>query len=201
MTSTPGPFVLATANPDKAAEIQAIVADRLVLVRRPGSVPEVPETGTTLLENAVLKATALVEATGMAALADDTGLEVAALGGAPGVYAARYAGEHASYADNVAKLLRELEGAGDRSARFVTVAVAAWPDGRQVHTEGVLPGIIAKAAQGDGGFGYDPVFVPTEGDGRTLAELAAENVHIKNTLSHRGRAFRTLVDLLEAAAC
>lgn len=201
MSATAETFVLATANPDKAEEIRAIVADRLRLVMRPSSVPDVEETGATLLENALLKASALAQATGLAAVADDTGLEVAALDGAPGIYAARYAGEQASYADNVAKLLREMGGAKDRGARFVTVAVAAWPDGRRVHAEGVLPGLIATAPRGRGGFGYDPIFVPTESDGRTLAELAAEDPEAKNALSHRGRAFRALVDLLVGTAC
>lgn len=196
-----GPFVLATANQDKALEIRAIVGDRLHLVDRPASVPEVEETGATLADNAHLKANALARATGMPALADDTGLEVAALGGAPGVNSARYAGERATYADNVAKLLAALAGVRDRSARFVTVAVAAWPDGHQLRAEGVTPGWIAEARQGDGGFGYDPVFVPTEGDGRTLAELVGERLQAKNELSHRGRAFRALLDLLEGSPC
>jgi len=190
-------LVLASANPDKAAEISAIlcsgaasVAD-LVLVPRPVTVPDVDETGTTLLENARLKAIAIAAATGEAAVADDTGLVVDALDGAPGVFSARFAGEAATYADNVAKLLAELAGVAPerRTARFETVALVRWPDGREVAATGAVEGVIATAASGDGGFGYDPVFVPVEGDGRTFAELAPEEKH---ALSHRGRAFRAL---------
>jgi len=181
-------LVLASANPDKAREIAALL-DGFDVVPRPAGVPDVEETGTTLVENARLKAQALVDATGEAAVADDTGLEVAALDGAPGVYSARYAGEGATYADNVAKLLDAMVGRSDRRARFRTVAVARFPGGREVVAEGVVTGIIAEAARGDGGFGYDPVFVPDDGDGRTYAELSADE---KNAVSHRGRAFRAL---------
>jgi XTP/dITP diphosphohydrolase len=185
-------FVLATANPDKAEEIAAILAD-VELVPRPPHVPEVEETGDTLTDNALLKAQALVAATGQAAIADDTGLEVDALGGAPGVRSARYAGEHAAYADNVAKLLRELEGVTDRRARFRTVAVACFPGGRAVDSDGLVEGEIATEPRGDNGFGYDPVFVPDGGNGRTFAEMDPDDKH---ALSHRGRAFRGLVDRL-----
>jgi XTP/dITP diphosphohydrolase len=185
-------LVLASANPDKAREIAEILADH-DLVPRPPDVPDVDETGTTLEENARLKAIALVEATGEPAVADDTGLEVFALDGAPGVYSARYAGEGATYADNVAKLVGALEGVDDRRARFRTVALARWPDGRVLIAEGVVDGTIATEARGDGGFGYDPVFVPDEGDGRTFAELTPEEKH---AVSHRGRAFRSLGALL-----
>jgi XTP/dITP diphosphohydrolase len=134
------------------------------------------------------------EATGMPAIADDTGLSVDALDGAPGVYSARYSGEHATYADNVAKLLSELarvsaETAEDRSASFVTVAVAYFPDGTSIVAEGVVDGHIASQAVGTGGFGYDPVFIPEAGDGRTFAEMTASEKH---SLSHRGKAFRAL---------
>jgi len=192
-------LVLATANPDKAAEIGAVLRDAgldLELVARPDDVPEVEETGTTLEDNARLKAVALCEATGLPAVADDTGLEVDALGGAPGVHSARYAGEDVTYADNVAKLLREVAGvdAPARTARFSTVAIARWPDGREVAAIGEVEGVIAAEARGEGGFGYDPVFVPVEGDGRTFAEMSAEEKH---RVSHRGRAFRTLADGLK----
>lgn len=204
--SQPGPLrmVLATANPDKAAEIAAIVAaeagDVVELLPRPSAVGDVEETGTTLEENARLKAAAVAEATGMPAVADDTGLEVAALDGAPGVYSSRYSGEHASYDDNVAKLLDELSRVGastpaQRRARFRTVAVARFPDGREIVAEGVVDGSIAAERRGDGGFGYDPVFVPDDGDGRTFAEMAAV---AKNARSHRGRAFRALAVALAA---
>lgn len=189
-------YVLATANPDKATEIQAILGDAVALRPRPSDVPDVDETGATLLDNARLKATALAEATGLPAIADDTGLEVDALGGAPGVWSARYAGPHASYADNVAKLLGAMEGAGERGARFRTVAIARWPDGREVHAEGVVEGTIAPAATGIGGFGYDPVFVPADAGGATFAEMSPEDKH---ACSHRGRAFRALAALLKEA--
>jgi XTP/dITP diphosphohydrolase len=185
-------LVLASANPDKAGEIAAILAGH-DLRPRPPDVPDVEETGSTLEENARLKAVALVDATGEAAVADDTGLEVAALDGAPGVYSARFAGEDATYADNVAKLLASLDGVDDRSARFRTVALARFPDGREVSAEGVVDGTIAATARGDRGFGYDPVFVPDGGDGRTFAEMTADEKH---AVSHRGRAFRALGELL-----
>lgn len=188
-------FVLATANPDKAAEILAILGP--VEVRpRPASVPDVEETEDTLAGNALLKARAICVATGEAALADDTGLEVDALGGAPGVYSARFAGESATYADNVAKLLRELravQGREARRARFRTVAACVFPDGREVVVEGVVDGHIAETAEGQGGFGYDPLFVPDDGDGRSFAQMTAEEKH---AISHRGRAFRELRDAL-----
>lgn len=189
------PFVLATANPDKAGEIVEILGSTIELLPRPADVADVEETGATLIENARLKARALVEATGRPTIADDTGLEVDALAGAPGVYSARFAGEGASYADNVAKLLAELngeKGPAARRARFRTVALAAWPDGREIAVEGVVSGTIAEAAKGRGGFGYDPVFIPDEGDGRTYAELADESTAAKHRLSHRGRAFEAL---------
>ena len=185
-------YVLASANPDKAAEIAAIL-DGIDLVPRPPELADVDETGETLEDNARLKAVALVEATGLAAIADDTGLEVAALGGAPGVYSARYSGPGASYASNCRKLLSELTGAHDRSARFRTVALARFPDGRELIAEGVVDGRIAPFPRGDAGFGYDPVFVPDEGDGRTFAEMTAEEKH---AVSHRGRAFRALGEQL-----
>ena len=144
----------------------------MTLLPRPEWVADVDETGETLLDNARLKARALAAATGVPAIADDTGLEVDDLGGEPGVRSARYSGESATYADNVAKLLAALEGRPEpRSARFRTVAVAAWPDGREVVAEGVVEGTIATAPRGGGGFGYDPVFVPGGGDSRTFAEM------------------------------
>ena len=192
-------LVLASANPDKVAEIAAVLRTALdvELLPRPPQVPDVVEDGETLLDNARLKARALVEATGLPAVADDTGLEVAALGGAPGVYSARYAGEDATYADNVAKLLRELDAlpddGGNRAARFRTVALVAYPDGTEVWREGVVDGAIASQAMGSGGFGYDPVFAPVEGGGRTFAAMTPEEKH---AISHRGRAFRSLADAL-----
>jgi XTP/dITP diphosphohydrolase len=192
-------LVLATANPDKTAEIRALLQEAglaVELVPRPPSVPEVEETGVALEDNARLKAVALAAATGLPAVADDTGLEVDALGGAPGVHSARYAGDDATYADNVRTLLDALDGVApaDRTARFTTVALVRWPDGREVAAIGDVEGTIAEAPRGDGGFGYDPVFVPVEGDGRTFAEMTPEEKH---RVSHRGRAFRTLADGLK----
>jgi XTP/dITP diphosphohydrolase len=193
-------FVLATGNPDKAAEIEAVLADvgaPITLQPRDPSLPEVEETGVTLEENARLKAIDLCEHTGLPAIADDTGLEVDALGGEPGVRSARFAGEDATYADNVRLLLERLHDvpAERRSARFATVAIARWPDGHEIAALGTVEGVIATAPRGDGGFGYDPVFVPVEGNGRTFAEMDPAEKH---ACSHRGRAFRTLADGLRA---
>jgi XTP/dITP diphosphohydrolase len=221
MAGLPLPLALSTRNVDKAREIIEILVEHTglplvayaidvrdvtigFLLEQPERVaaavaalpelthePDVEETGTTLEANARIKAAALAGALGMTAIADDTGLEVDALHGAPGVYSARYAGEHASYADNVNKLLRELEGVYPslRTARFATVAIARAPDGREVVARGEVEGLIAAAGRGASGFGYDPVFVPIEGDGRSFAEMAADEKH---AVSHRGRAFRAL---------
>lgn len=188
-------LVAATANPDKAAEIAAILEGMgVVLLPRPPWISSVEETGSTLEENALLKARAVVAATGSPSVADDTGLEVVALGGAPGVHTARFAGEGATYRSNVAMLLSRLKGVSDRRARFHTVAVAAFPDGSEVVAEGTVEGAIAIDRRGQGGFGYDPVFVPLEGDGRTFAEMTPEE---KNACSHRARAFSRLAALLK----
>jgi XTP/dITP diphosphohydrolase len=203
-TAPDGPLVLvmASANPDKAAEIGEILASELgaaVSVRpRPADVPEVIEDGETLEDNARLKAVALCAATGLPAVADDTGLEVDALDGAPGVYTARFAGVGATYADNVAHLLAELERVraterSARTARFHTVALVRFPDGREVVGHGTVDGHITPAPVGEGGFGYDPVFVPAGGDGRTFAQLTTTEKH---AVSHRGRAFRSLAAAL-----
>jgi XTP/dITP diphosphohydrolase len=190
--------VLATANPHKTIELREILGDvgGLELVARPADLADVEETGVTLVENAVLKAEAVAAAAGLASVADDTGLFVDALGGDPGVYSARYAGEGATYADNVAKLLDALtDVAAPRRARFETAAVLVEPGGRRLVAIGAVHGVIALTPAGDGGFGYDPVFVPDEGDGRTLAQLSATEKH---AISHRGRAFRALAQQLEA---
>ena len=189
-------LVLASANPDKVEEIRAIVAEAapgVELRPRPPDLGEVEETGSTLEENARLKAAAVATAAGVPAVADDTGLEVVALRGAPGVHSSRYAGEQATYKENVAKLLGSLVGVSDRRARFRTVALVRWPDGREVVAEGAVEGVIAEEARGSEGFGYDPVFIADEGGGRTFAELGPE---AKRRLSHRGRAFRALADKL-----
>ena len=195
-----GPVVLATANPDKAAEITAALVDvDIELVARPTDVADVDETGTTLVANARLKAEALCAATGLPSLADDTGLEIDALGGAPGVYSARFAGPHASYADNVERVLAEMTTArrASRTARFRTVLVLAWPDGRELVVDGVVEGVITDRPHGDQGFGYDPIFRPAGGRGRTFAEMTRAE---KQQLSHRGRALRALAEQLREAA-
>jgi XTP/dITP diphosphohydrolase len=190
-------LVLATGNRGKAAEIELLLAEvpGLELLPRPVEVPEPVEDGETLLDNARIKAQALVDATGEAAVADDTGLEVEALGGAPGVFTARYAGEGATYEDNWRKLLAELGDQDERRARWRTVALVRWPDGSERWAEGTCEGVITREPAGAEGFGYDPVFVPDEGDGRTFAQLTRDE---KNAVSHRGRAFRALARLLEA---
>jgi XTP/dITP diphosphohydrolase len=190
-------FVLATANPDKAREIASILGDSVRLVARPDSVGDVEETGATLLENARLKATAVARATGRPAIADDTGLEVDALEGRPGVHSSRYSGPQATYDENVTKLLADLEpvrGEAARSARFRTIAIVCWPDGHEVWAEGVVEGSISRRRRGGDGFGYDPLFVPASGDGRTFAEMTGDE---KDQVSHRGRAFRALKNRLE----
>jgi len=182
--------VLATANPHKAAEIGPLLSG-FDVAPRPPELADVDETSDTLEGNARLKAEAVAAFSGELAVADDTGLEVDALGGRPGVWSARYAGEDVTYADNVAKLLTELEGVaiGDRRARFRTVVVARTPDGRELVAEGTVDGHIAVSPSGDRGFGYDSVFVPDDGDGRTFAEMTGVE---KCAISHRGRAFRAL---------
>ena len=185
--------MLATANLDKVSEITSLLPG-IELIARPSSVPEVVEDGDTLAANACLKAIAICRATGVAAIADDTGLEVRALGGAPGVHSARYAGENASYEDNVERLLADLVGVADRSAQFRTVAMVVSPDGSEIAAEGITAGRIVTKPRGDFGFGYDPVFIPDDGDGRTFAEMSLAE---KNRLSHRGRAFRALVAAID----
>lgn len=193
-------LVCGSANPDKVAEI-ALVLDGLVdLQPRPEGLGDVVEDAPDLEGNARLKAFAVCEAAGAAAVSDDTGLEVDALGGVPGVNSARYAGAEATYQANVDKLLAELERVSattpdQRRARFRTVVMVVWPDGRELTVEGVVEGHIAREPTGAGGFGYDPVFVPDEAGGRTFAEMGDE----KHEISHRGRAFRALAAALADA--
>lgn len=186
-------FVCASANPDKVAEIEQILRDVVDLLARPVEVPDVVEDADTLEGNARLKAIAICEATGLAAVADDTGLEVVALDGAPGVHSARWAGEACSYADNRDKLLRQLSGRSDRRAVFRTCVLVRWPDGRELVVDGVCPGTITEAERGERGFGYDSLFVPDEGDGRSFAEMSEADKH---AISHRGKAFRNLLTAL-----
>ena len=188
-------LVCASANPDKVVEIAALLEGVAVLLPRPPEVPDVVEDADTLEGNARLKAAAICAASGRPAVADDTGLEVDALGGAPGVYAARYAGEGVTYADNREKLLAELAGVPerDRTARFRTVAMVVRPDGSETVVEGVCEGLITLTERGARGFGYDAVFAPRDGDGRTFAEMSDAE---KNAISHRGRAFVALAAAL-----
>lgn len=186
--------VVATKNPDKIPEIEAMlgaVLPDLVIVRGLDW-PEVEETGSTLEENALLKARTAAKATGYPAIGDDTGLEVDALDGAPGVHTARFAGPAASYAENRAALLRALAGVDDRSARFRTAAAFVTPGGDEIVVTGELAGRIAREERGDGGFGYDSLF---EVDGETLAEMG---VGAKNLISHRARALTALAAALES---
>jgi XTP/dITP diphosphohydrolase len=186
-------LVCATANAGKVAEIEAVLVGLVELVPRPADVPEVVEDAGTLVGNARLKAEAICRATGLPAVADDTGLEVAALGGGPGVDTAYFAGPRATDADNRAKLLAELADAGDRSAVFRTVALVAYPDGSELMAEGVCTGRIATEERGGRGFGFDKLFVPDAGDGRTFAEMTESE---KLAVSHRGRAFQNLAAAL-----
>lgn len=187
-------LVVASKNPDKIAEIEEVLqgtglTDEIV---RDLDWPDVEETGSTLEDNALLKGRVVVEATGLPVLADDTGLEVDALDGAPGVHTARFAGPEARYQDNVAKLLEAMRGRSDRSARFRTVVALVFPDGAEVVAEGSVEGVITERPRGGRGFGYDPVFAV--GD-RTLAEMSLDE---KNQLSHRARAIRALVEMVGA---
>lgn len=199
--SVPGRVVLATANPHKTQELAQVLGEVLPgwqVVSRPPEVPEVIEDADTFLGNARLKARALVAATGETALADDSGLMVDALGGAPGVRSSRFAGEGVSDTDNVNKLLDDLRSRGAltsdrRSARFVCVIVLAYPDGSEITAQGTVEGEIATEPRGSAGFGYDPVFVPREGFGRTFAQMSAAD---KNALSHRARALQALAERL-----
>ena len=186
-------LVCASANPDKVAEIATLLAGVVELLPRPVHAPDVVEDAGTLEGNARLKAAAICAATAMAAVADDTGLFVTALDGAPGVETAYFAGPTASHAENRAKLLAALSTADDRSAEFVTVAMIVWPDGRELSVRGVCRGHIAEAERGARGWGYDPLFVADELDGRTFAEMTEADKH---TVSHRGRAFAALLAAL-----
>jgi XTP/dITP diphosphohydrolase len=189
--------VLATRNRHKGAELAELLADLPFRIRTMDEFPDVPdvvEDGETCEANAVKKARAVSEATGLLAVADDTGLEVDALGGRPGVYAARYAGMQATYEDNWKKLLREMTGVprDRRTAHFVTVAAVASPSDLVAVTTGRLDGLIAEEPAGERGFGYDPVFYVPE-LGKTLAELSGEE---KNRISHRAKAFAEVREVL-----
>ena len=192
-------IVIATRNRHKAVELQTLLhgagydAVQLDEIDPDNIIPEVEETGTTFKENALLKAHAIAKATGLPAIGDDTGLEVDALGGAPGIFSARYSGENCTYEDNVKKLLRELSDVADdrRTARFKTVAVYVHKE-TELSAEGVVEGVITEKEEGVGGFGYDPVFSVLDMK-KTYAQLADEE---KNRVSHRGKAIRSLIEKL-----
>ena len=191
--------IVATGNAGKLAEIRHALEPTgwvfTTAAELEVDAPEVEETGATFEENALLKARAYRDIFGMPALADDSGLEVDALGGLPGVRSARYAGETAKDADNNAKLLPELADATDdrRTARFRSVAALVGTDGSETVASGACEGAIGREPHGSGGFGYDPLFLPAAAPGRTMAELSMEE---KNAISHRGRALRALRDRL-----
>jgi len=190
-------LVLATRNRHKGEELAALLGDLGITIRTLDEFPDAPdvvEDGDTCEANAVKKARAIAGFTGLPAVADDTGLEVDALGGRPGVYAARYAGDGATYEDNCQKLLRELMGVPRerRTARFLTVAAIALPSGGIRVVQGTLNGMITEEPSGTLGFGYDPVFFIPE-LGKTLAQLSADQ---KNTISHRAKAFTQAKDLI-----
>ncbi len=186
-------IVFATHNAHKVSEVQAVLGSeyQLVTATEAGISEEIPETQPTIEGNALQKARYVYEHTGLNCFADDTGLEVEALNGAPGVYSARYAGEHVSYADNNKLLLKNLAGCQNRKARFRTV-IALILDGKEHLFEGRVEGTIATEPHGEGGFGYDPLFIP-EGSQLTFAEMSPE---AKNGISHRGRAVAKLVAFL-----
>lgn len=183
-------IVFATGNRGKLAEAAEILGPdfELVIPADLGIDEDIPETGSTLKENSLQKASYIWEKTGLPCFADDTGLEVDCLGGAPGVYTARYAGEHCNFDDNMAKLLHEMQGTDDRSASFRCV-VTLIMDGEPHFFEGEMRGRIAEGKSGTRGFGYDPVFIPDEYPGRTLAEIP---LHDKDLISHRGKALRAM---------
>lgn len=186
-------IVFATNNAHKLSEVKAVLGDgyELVTLKEVGITDDIPETGDTLDENASLKARYVYERTGLDCFADDTGLEVEALGGAPGVRSARYATDGHDFAANNRKLLKELDGVTNREARFRTV-ISLIVAGEEIQVEGVVNGVIALSESGSEGFGYDPLFIP-EGKEVTFAEMSADE---KNSISHRGRAVAELVKVL-----
>lgn len=186
-------ILFATNNQHKLSEVQAVLGDgfQLITPREAGVTEEIPEDQPTLEGNALQKARYLKERTGLDCFADDTGLEVDALGGAPGVHSARYATDGHDFAANNRLLLENLDGVGNRRARFRT-AIALILEGKEYLFEGIVEGHIAQCESGIEGFGYDPLFIP-EGYNETFAEMSAEQ---KNSISHRGRAVRKLADFL-----
>jgi XTP/dITP diphosphohydrolase len=187
-------IVLATRNEHKIREFAGLLPGWQVLAL-PDDVELPPETGTTFAENALAKARAAAAATAMTAIADDSGIAARALGGAPGVRSARFAGEHATDRQNLDKLMRELAEAGDRAVEYVCAIAHVEPGGGEKVFEGRCGGVLIDERRGEGGFGYDPAVVPDDyDDGRTMAELTQAE---KDAISHRGRAARALVDWLQ----
>lgn len=186
-------LVCATANPHKVVELSRLLPGWVELVARPDEVGVIDEDAPTLEGNAIIKAVEIANHCSEWAIADDTGLEVTALGGQPGVHSARYAGVGATSADHRIKLLREMEGVSDRVARFRTVIALVSAKGDIHLVSGECAGVIAREERGDGGFGYDSIFVPNDGDGRTFAEMSGAE---KDAMSHRGRATSQLPALL-----
>jgi len=191
-------LVLATRNLHKLRELEGLLAPHR-LHPLPDGIELPPENGSSFEENALIKARAATEATGSPAVADDSGIAVAALGGAPGIHSARYAGEQATDEQNLAKLIAAIDGHPDRRAAYVCVLALCRPGEPDVTVEGRCEGVLVAEPRGDGGFGYDPIFVADEhaGDGRTMAELTAAD---KDAISHRGRAARKLSDRLKGSA-
>ena len=190
-------LAIATNNQHKLQEIRAILGDsfeELLSLKDLGIDVDVEETGTTLEENALIKARAILSLSGIATLADDTGLMVDALKGAPGVYSARYAGEEHDDAKNRALLLKNLDGVKDRSAHFATVIALCYPDGKTLTASGRVNGEILLSERGTEGFGYDSLFFSTE-LGKTFAEATQSE---KNSVSHRGRALRAMLELVKS---
>lgn len=191
-------LVVASQNPGKAREIARIMSDWEISSLADHPPVDFPEEGGDYAENARVKARTAARAIGLPCIADDSGLEVDALDGRPGAYSARYGGPGLEDEERWRKLLEELDGTpAPRGARFYCVAACAWPEGDSVVADGECRGQILAAARGDGGFGYDPVFAPDEGGGRSMAELARAE---KDAISHRGRALEALAPLIAARA-
>ena len=186
-------IVCASANPHKVEELARMLPSWVDLVPRPSDIGEIDEDAPTLEGNAIIKAVEIANHASEWAIADDTGLEVEALNGAPGVRSARFAGEHATDAENRALLLAKLEGVTNRSARFRTVVALVSSKGDIHFVGGECIGTIAESERGDSGFGYDSLFIPTDGDGRTFAEMSGAE---KDAVSHRGRAIAQVPELL-----
>jgi len=188
-------LIIASNNKDKIKEIKEILSshfDEIISIKEAGIHHETIEDGTTFMENAIKKAKEICEISGCASLADDSGICVDALGGEPGIYSARYSGEHGNDEMNNQLILKNLEGKTDRSAHYTCAMALFYPDGREVTAEGYMYGSIVDSPRGSAGFGYDPLFLP-EGESRTVAEMTDEE---KNLISHRANALKLLLSKL-----